>query len=54
MNFVQLQIGMMMGETGKAQVSVLKNNKADDFRFDVSEEQFISSKVYYTFLGNAL
>ena len=31
MNFVQLQIGMMMGKTGKAQVSVSRNNKADEY-----------------------
>lgn len=33
MNFVQLQIGVMMGETGKAQVSVSfrNGNKADVF-----------------------
>ena len=31
MDFVQLQIGMMMGETGKVQVSVLRNKKADYF-----------------------
>lgn len=31
MNFVQLQIGMMMGEKGETQVSVLRDNKSDVF-----------------------
>lgn len=46
MNFVQLQIGMMMRETGKVQVSVLKNNNMKAVGVEVSEEQFISSILF--------
>lgn len=46
MNFVQLQIGMMMRETGKVQVSVLKNNNLKAVGVEVSEEQFISSILF--------